>query len=135
MTVTRNLKSDGNLIYIITRCWYLAKMKLQYMNFLSVVTRCRIKVVVLTKKSEQANVIKKLSRFGMGIPIAPVWQSCGRPSTRFPHGHFLPKFPISSLKFQIFETKSRFLLEISFFKIFGRVKTYGSGAGIVSSTF
>ena len=86
---------------------------------------------------KQAHVINKLGRFGTGFPLAPVWQSCGKPSTKFPHGGlveclFIPHTSYLSLsrnsKFQIF----RYFLENShFFEISGNLEPHGSGAGIV----
>ena len=64
-----------------------AKMKLQYMkNIFHVAHFHMVMVFVLKNISKQVNVTKKLGRFGTGIPTAPVWQSCGKPSTKFPHG-------------------------------------------------
>ena len=67
------LQPDGNFIYIITRCSYSAKMKLQYMKNTSAVAHFHIVMVSINKNMfKQAHVINKLGRFGTGIPLAPV---------------------------------------------------------------
>ena len=82
---TKKLKSYGNCIYIITWGSYPAKMKLQYMNFTSVVALTHIMMVLVTKNiSQQGHVINKLGRFGTGVPLAPVLATSGEPATWFP---------------------------------------------------
>ena len=57
------------------------------MNFFSAVARCHIMMGLSTKNiPNQVNVIKKLGRFGTGIPIAPVCRAGGKLSTGFPPG-------------------------------------------------
>ena len=57
------------------------------------------------------------------IHIGSVWQACGKPSTKFPHGglvecpfflHPFSKFPTISLNFQIF-TKNKISSKFSSF--------------------
>ena len=120
MTPTENKKSDGNFNYIVTWCSYFAKMKLQYMNFTSAVALFQIiMVIIINNFSKQVNVTKKLGRLGTGIPVAPVWQSCGKPSTKFPHGALVECLivphmsSIPSFKTKIFEISK----ECHFFEI------------------
>ena len=73
MTPTKNLQPDGNLIYIITRCSYSAKMKLQYMKNIFQVAHFHIMMVSIIKNIlKQVHVPNKLGRFGTGVPLAPV---------------------------------------------------------------
>ena len=62
-------------------------MKLQYMNIISHVADFHMMKVFITENlPKQTHVMKKLGRFGTVIPISSVWQACGKPSTKFPHG-------------------------------------------------
>ena len=70
-----------------------------------------------------------------------LWQSCGKPSTKFPHGGlveclYIPDILLhSSQKIPKFRKFSIFLENSHISKSIGQVKPHGSGAGIVSSTF
>ena len=69
----KKLESDGNFIYIITRCSYSAKMKLQYMKNTFQVAHFHIMMVSIIKNIiKQAHVPNKLGRYGTGVPLAPV---------------------------------------------------------------
>ena len=60
-----------------------------------------------------------------GLATVSVWQSCGKPSTKFPHGGLVEWLTI---KISIFKKNI-------FSKFLDPVEPYGSDAGIVSSTF
>ena len=101
------------------------KIKLQYMKNTSKVIHVHVMMVSIRKNMlEQAHVINKLGRFGTGVPLAP-WQTCGKPSTKFPHGglvecpfllHSFSKFPTISLNFQIFTSNEDFIEILIFSK-------------------
>ena len=79
------------------------------------------------------------------LAVVLVWQSCGKPSTKFPHGelveflsllHISFNFRRNSLKFHVFIKIANFLEKKLFFHIFlGRVEPYGYGVGIMFFTF
>ena len=108
MTPAKRLSSDGRLISIIIWCSYSGKMKVQYMNNTFHVAQFHIKLVLLMRNSfKQAKVPNKLGRFGTGIPIAPVWQSCGQPSTKFPHGELVECVFVSTSSYlSVFEVQN-----------------------------
>ena len=82
MTHREKLKSDGNHNYIITWSSYLAKMKLQYAKIIFNRVEFYIMMVyIIVNISKQAHVINKLGRLGTGVPLAPVLEAGGKPST------------------------------------------------------
>ena len=131
----KNLKSDGNRNYIITWCSYSAKIKLQYMKNTFHVAHFHIKMVLSTRNMfKQVHVIKSRGALGTGFTYCTsIWQSCGKPSTKFPHGGLVEclsshNFLSSLLKIQnfIFSIFS----EILIFQNFWKSGTHQSGAGI-----
>ena len=103
----QKMKSDGNLIYIITICSYFAEMKLRYTKIILNVAHFHIMMVLMTKNSSKGvHVINKLGRIGTGIPTAPVCRAGGKPSTLFP-----PRTRRADL--EILNTFTFFFIEIS----------------------
>ena len=94
----QNLKSDGNLDCIVTSCWYSPEIKLQYMKNTLHVPHFHINMVLSTRNMfKQAKVIKSRGALGTGFTYAPVRQSCGKPSPRFPHGGLVECFTIHTI--------------------------------------
>ena len=78
-------------------------MKLQYVKIISNVAHVQIMMVYITKNMlKQVKGITKLGRFGTGVPLAPVWQTCGKPSTKFPHGGLVECLFIDFINFMSF---------------------------------
>ena len=51
------------------------------------VANFHVNEVLLTRNMfKEAHVIKSRGALGTGFTYAPVWQSCAKPSTKFPHG-------------------------------------------------
>ena len=64
----------------------LHKSKLQYMKNIFHVAHLHIMLVLSTRNMfKDAKVIKSRGALGTGFTYALVWQSCGKPSTKFPH--------------------------------------------------
>ena len=85
-TPHENLESDGNRNYIITWCSYSAKIKLQYMKNTFHVAHFDINMVLSTRNMfTEVRVPKSRGLIGTRFTYAPIWQACGKPSTKFPH--------------------------------------------------
>ena len=73
MTPTEKLTPDRNFVYIMTRCPYSAKMKLQYMKNIFHVANFHINLVFSMRNMfKEVNVIKSRGALGTGFTYAPV---------------------------------------------------------------
>ena len=88
----------------------------------------------------EVRVPKSRGLIGTRFTYAPIWQACGKPSTKFPHRglvecDFTPRFPyrISHSFFKINEFREKIKIfpgKFQFFKISGNLEPHQSSAGM-----